>query len=101
MRRGAFRLRASAGAHHTRPPSPRMATGAGAQLFPERMEITEGDVLITCASCGETFAWVANEQRWYREHGLMHQPKRCIPCRDTRKAQYELIHMTPREIVRG
>jgi CxxC-x17-CxxC domain-containing protein len=45
------------------------------------------DLEITCAECGENFPFTEREQDYYRERGLSH-PKRCKPCRDSRRANF-------------
>ena len=45
------------------------------------------DLDITCAECGETFPFTEREQDYYRERGLSH-PKRCKPCRDSRRQSF-------------
>jgi hypothetical protein len=43
------------------------------------------DKVLTCQDCGQTFTWSASEQRYYFSKRLS-PPKRCIPCREQRKA---------------
>lgn len=45
------------------------------------------DVEITCAECGTTFPFTEREQEYYAEKNLS-QPKRCKPCRDSRRANF-------------
>ena len=45
------------------------------------------DLEITCAECGNAFPFSEREQDYYRERGLSH-PKRCKPCRDSRRANF-------------
>ena len=45
------------------------------------------DLDITCAECGDTFPFTEREQDYYRERGLSH-PKRCKPCRDSRRQSF-------------
>jgi CxxC-x17-CxxC domain-containing protein len=42
---------------------------------------------LTCTDCGKTFAFTAEEQEFYASKGLTNEPKRCGPCRQTRKAE--------------
>jgi hypothetical protein len=43
------------------------------------------DKIIVCLDCGQSFTWSAPEQRYYFFKRLS-PPKRCIPCRERRKA---------------
>ena len=45
------------------------------------------DLEITCTECGNTFPFSEREQEYYRERNLSH-PKRCKPCRDSRRANF-------------
>ena len=45
------------------------------------------DKTIICADCGQEFTFTASEQAFYAEKGFTDAPKRCKPCRTTRKAQ--------------
>ena len=40
---------------------------------------------IKCASCAHKFLFSSGEQKFYKEKGLAHQPKRCRSCRFARK----------------
>ena len=42
---------------------------------------------ITCSDCGTTFTFTAGEQEFFASKGFTNEPKRCRPCRDTKKAQ--------------
>jgi hypothetical protein len=42
---------------------------------------------IHCTDCGTTFTFTAGEQEFYASKGFTNEPKRCAPCRATRKAQ--------------
>src|SRR6202042_395624 len=44
------------------------------------------DQQITCAECGNVFAFSAAEQQFYTERGLASPPKRCKACRQARRA---------------
>lgn len=44
------------------------------------------DKTITCTDCGEEFIHSADDQTRYAERGFEHEPKRCRPCREKRKA---------------
>jgi hypothetical protein len=66
-----------------------MACSAGYALGRSRVEVgmeTAGvfkDEIIRCADCPAQFVWSADQQWWYLDHGLRHQPKRCKACRVT------------------
>jgi hypothetical protein len=42
---------------------------------------------ITCSDCGTTFTFTAGEQEFFASKGFTNQPKRCRPCRDSKKVQ--------------
>lgn len=43
---------------------------------------------ITCRDCGQEFIFTIGEQDFYESKGLT-QPKRCLSCRDARRAEHE------------
>ena len=43
------------------------------------------DKTINCVDCGADFVFTDREQEWYRDTGLVHEPRRCKTCRSTRK----------------
>jgi len=43
------------------------------------------DKSITCAECGNSFIFSADEQEQYRQRGYTNEPKRCPPCRESRR----------------
>jgi len=45
------------------------------------------DKTIVCADCGQEFTFTASEQAFYAEKGFTDSPKRCKPCRQSRKSQ--------------
>jgi len=45
------------------------------------------DKSLTCADCGTSFTFSANEQEFYQSKGYTNEPKRCPSCRQTRKAE--------------
>ncbi len=45
------------------------------------------DKTITCSDCGCTFTFSASEQEQFAQRGYTNDPKRCEPCRASRKAQ--------------
>ncbi len=42
---------------------------------------------IKCSDCGSTFIFTAGEQEFYANKGFTNEPRRCVSCRATRKAQ--------------
>src|SRR5437773_5556010 len=48
-----------------------------------RMEFQ--DKSLTCSDCGQSFIFTAGEQEFYERKGFRETPKRCKPCRETRK----------------
>jgi CxxC-x17-CxxC domain-containing protein len=47
------------------------------------------DRTLTCSDCQKPFVWTAGEQRFFKDKGLEHEPKRCKPCKKTRKDRIE------------
>ena len=45
------------------------------------------DKTIQCVDCGTDFSFTAGEQEFYQSRGYTNEPKRCAPCRQTRKAE--------------
>jgi len=45
------------------------------------------DRTLTCADCGQEFSFTAGEQEFYAQRGFTESPKRCVSCRQIRKAQ--------------
>lgn len=45
------------------------------------------DKSIECADCGTEFAFSAEEQELFASRGYQNDPKRCLTCRQARKAQ--------------
>jgi CxxC-x17-CxxC domain-containing protein len=43
------------------------------------------DQQITCSDCGGVFTFTAGEQEFYSRKGFSSPPKRCKPCRETRR----------------
>ncbi|HZU97199.1 MAG TPA: zinc-ribbon domain containing protein, partial [Planctomycetota bacterium] len=41
---------------------------------------------MTCADCGQSYTFTAQEQDFYAERGFQ-EPKRCKQCREARKAR--------------
>jgi hypothetical protein len=42
---------------------------------------------IKCCDCGAAFSFTVGEQEFYAVKGFTNEPKRCPPCRATKKAQ--------------
>src|SRR4030043_406068 len=42
---------------------------------------------IQCSDCGTTFTFSAEEQEFFATKGYTNEPKRCLPCRQARKAE--------------
>ncbi len=47
------------------------------------------DKSIQCVDCGTDFIFSAAEQELFSSKGYMNDPKRCLPCRQARKARRE------------
>jgi CxxC-x17-CxxC domain-containing protein len=45
------------------------------------------DKSLQCADCGATFTFTAQEQEFYSTKGFTNEPKRCMPCRQSRKSE--------------
>ncbi len=45
------------------------------------------DKSLQCSDCGATFTFTAEEQEFFQSKGYTNEPKRCAPCRETRKAE--------------
>jgi CxxC-x17-CxxC domain-containing protein len=45
------------------------------------------DKTITCADCGNSFTFTAEEQEQFQQRGYTNEPKRCPECRQARKAE--------------
>nr|WP_313769645.1 zinc-ribbon domain containing protein [Dehalococcoides mccartyi] len=59
------------------------------QLFSERRssKLAYQDKEIQCADCGASFTFTASEQELYASRGYTNDPKRCVSCRQARKAE--------------
>jgi CxxC-x17-CxxC domain-containing protein len=44
------------------------------------------DKEIQCVDCGNTFSFTAAEQEFFAQKGYTNEPKRCQPCRQSRKS---------------
>lgn len=58
-------------------------TGAG------ELAALEGDALLTCRTCDQSFPFTAAERDFYVAKGLVNLPRHCKPCRDARKRSAE------------
>lgn len=45
------------------------------------------DKTLTCADCGSEFTFTAEEQEFFQSKGYTNEPKRCLTCRQSRKAE--------------
>jgi CxxC-x17-CxxC domain-containing protein len=45
------------------------------------------DKTLTCADCGATFTFSAEDQEFFQQKGYTNEPKRCPECRQARKSQ--------------
>ena len=43
------------------------------------------DKELQCRYCPSKFVFTAGEQRYFKRHGLTHEPTRCLPCREKKK----------------
>jgi CxxC-x17-CxxC domain-containing protein len=42
---------------------------------------------LTCAECGNSFAFTVEDQQYHAEKGYTNEPKRCPSCRDARRSE--------------
>ena len=49
--------------------------------------MTYTDRTLTCAECGDPFTFSADDQAYHAEKGYTNEPKRCTPCRQSRRTQ--------------
>ena len=45
------------------------------------------DKTLQCSDCGSTFTFSAEEQEFFQSKGYTNEPKRCLACRQSRKAE--------------
>ena len=45
------------------------------------------DKTLTCAECGATFTFSAEDQEFFQTKGYTNEPKRCPECRQARKSE--------------
>ena len=45
------------------------------------------DKSLTCADCGKTFTFSAQDQEFFKSKGYTNEPKRCPECRQSRKSE--------------
>lgn len=45
------------------------------------------DKTLKCVDCGADFVWDEREQHFFQVQGLVHEPKRCAPCRAKKRAR--------------
>ena len=51
------------------------------------MSLSYEDRTLTCADCGQSFIFTADDQSYHAEKGYTNEPKRCTSCRQTRRDQ--------------
>ena len=61
--------------------------GGAASFQPEEPLMPYEDKTITCVDCNQGFQHSADDQARYAERGFSHEPKRCRPCRESRRSQ--------------
>ncbi len=44
------------------------------------------DKSLQCSDCGTAFIFSAEEQEFFASKGFTNEPKRCLPCRQSRKS---------------
>ncbi len=42
---------------------------------------------LTCADCGTSFTFSADDQQYHAEKGYTNEPRRCSACRDVRRSE--------------
>jgi CxxC-x17-CxxC domain-containing protein len=42
---------------------------------------------LTCSDCGKSFPFTAEEQEFFATKGFTNEPKRCPPCRSSRRSE--------------
>jgi CxxC-x17-CxxC domain-containing protein len=57
------------------------------------MEFSDKEII--CDDCQESFSFTADEQAFYQEKGLTHEPKRCKRCRAARKSRTRASRQRP------
>jgi CxxC-x17-CxxC domain-containing protein len=45
------------------------------------------DKTLQCSDCGASFTFTAEEQEFFQSKGYTNEPKRCLACRQARKAE--------------
>jgi CxxC-x17-CxxC domain-containing protein len=45
------------------------------------------DKTLTCVDCGAEFTFSAEDQEYHASRGFTNEPKRCVSCRQARKAE--------------
>ena len=48
--------------------------------------MTYQDRILTCSDCGQPFTFSADDQAYHAQKGYTNEPKRCLSCRQARKA---------------
>lgn len=55
------------------------------------------DKEIICVDCSEPFIWEAGAQAFFQDKGLTNQPKRCAPCKETKRQRVAEAAMRPED----
>ena len=45
------------------------------------------DKSLQCSDCGASFTFTATDQEYFASRGFTNEPKRCLPCRQVKKAE--------------
>ena len=45
------------------------------------------DRTLVCVECGDSFTFSVDDQQYHQEKGYTNEPKRCAPCRQSRRAE--------------
>ena len=49
--------------------------------------MTYSEKSLVCSDCGKSFPFTVEEQEFFATKGFTNEPKRCTPCRSTRRAE--------------
>ncbi len=49
--------------------------------------MTYSEKSLQCSDCGKSFLFTTGEQEFFAAKGFTNEPRRCPPCRSTRKAE--------------
>ena len=56
------------------------------------------DKTLTCQNCSQEFTFSADEQSFHAMKGFTNEPKRCAPCRQSRRNEVSGYGQGPREM---